>query len=195
MPGPPQSRKAFLRTAGLGTAAGTTVLLSACGGSSKDSSPDRGGPDGGASPDDVRILNSALDMENVAASTYRAVAGELRGSAQAIAKLFAEQEQEHADGLAQAIRDLGGVPSERRSQGALTVRGSTRRQVLDQTVRLENRAIAAYLDALPKLSSPDLRGTTAAILTSEAEHLSVLLGELGEPAVPQAFVTGKRRRA
>jgi len=51
-------------------------------------------------------------------------------------------------------------------------------------------AIAAYLDALPKLSSPDLRATAAAIVTTEAEHVSVLLGALGRPPVPTAFVTG-----
>ena len=57
---------------------------------------------------------------------------------------------------------------------------------------IENRAIAAYLDALPKLSSPDLRATVASIVTTEAEHASVLLGALGRPQVPSAFVVGRR---
>ena len=61
-------------------------------------------------------------------------------------------------------------------------------------VDLENTVIEAYLDAIPKLSSPDLRQTGAAIVSNEAEHISVLLGALnpGDPAaqVPNAFVTG-----
>ena len=51
---------------------------------------------------------------------------------------------------------------------------------------------AAYLDALPRLSSHDLRATAASIVTTEAEHASVLLGALGRPQVPTAFVVGKR---
>jgi len=57
-------------------------------------------------------------------------------------------------------------------------------------VHLENRAIAAYLDALPRLTSPDLRGTAASMLTSDAEHLVVLRRELGEDPVPSAFAGG-----
>ena len=57
---------------------------------------------------------------------------------------------------------------------------------------IENTAIAAYLDALPKLSSPDLRATAASIVTNEAQHVSVLQGALARPEVPAAFVVGKR---
>lgn len=44
---------------------------------------------------------------------------------------------------------------------------------------------------MPKLSDGRLRGTAAAILTNEAEHVSVLLGAMGRPPVPAAFVTGR----
>ena len=56
---------------------------------------------------------------------------------------------------------------------------------------LEQTAIAAYIDALPKLSNGDVRATAAAIITNEAEHAAVLLDALGRDPVPAAFVTGK----
>ena len=59
-------------------------------------------------------------------------------------------------------------------------------------IELENTAIAAYIDALPKLSQGDLRATAAAIVTNEAEHIAVLLDALGdEPGARTRFVTGK----
>ncbi|HYH88198.1 MAG TPA: DUF4439 domain-containing protein, partial [Solirubrobacteraceae bacterium] len=63
--------------------------------------------------------------------------------------------------------------------------------VLRFAVDLENTAIAAYIDALPKLSEKDLRATAASIITNEAEHVSVLLDALGREPVPAAFVTGR----
>lgn len=56
---------------------------------------------------------------------------------------------------------------------------------------LENTAIAAYIDALPKLSQGDLRATAAGIIANEAEHVTVLLDALGRDPLPAAFVTGK----
>ena len=44
-------------------------------------------------------------------------------------------------------------------------------------------------------TDPKLRGTAAAIVTNEAEHIAVLLGALGADPfgqVPDAFVTGKK---
>jgi rubrerythrin len=63
--------------------------------------------------------------------------------------------------------------------------------VLKFAVDLENTAIAAYIDALPKLGKGDLRATAAAIVSNEAEHVAVLLGALGREQVPGAFVFGK----
>ncbi|MEA2191912.1 MAG: hypothetical protein QOI73_2033, partial [Solirubrobacteraceae bacterium] len=63
--------------------------------------------------------------------------------------------------------------------------------VLRFAVDLENTAIAAYIDALPKLGKGDLRATAAAIVSNEAEHVAVLLGALDEDQVPFAFVVGK----
>ena len=101
------------------------------------------------------------------------------------------QEKDHADTLSTAVSQLGGHPARpKASYDFPHVRNQ--RDVLLLVNMIENTAIAAYLDALPKLSSPDLRATAASIVTTESEHASVLLGALGRPQVPSAFVVGRR---
>ena len=107
-----------------------------------------------------------------------------------VAKLFLEQEQEHADGLASAIKAAGGTPNRAlASYDFPELRSQT--DVLRFAVDLENTAIAAYIDALPKLGEGDLRATAASIISNEAEHVAVLLGALGMEQVPGAFAFGK----
>jgi rubrerythrin len=139
---------------------------------------------------DVEILNSALDLELMAVAAYKAGAGRLKGELLQVAKLFLEHEQEHADGLAAAIKDADGVHNRAKSSYDFQVL-RTQADALRFAVDLENTAIAAYIDALPKLSQDDLRATAASIITNEAEHLSVLLDALGRDPVPAAFVTGQ----
>ncbi|MBA2505413.1 MAG: DUF4439 domain-containing protein [Thermoleophilaceae bacterium] len=183
------SRQQFLRGAGLAAAGGSAALLAACGGGA--TTPASPGADG-----DVAVLNGLLDIENGAVAAYQGIAPLLRGPALAAANLFGDQEQEHADGLAQAIRDLGGTPAKTKAaadyERALGIdRLGSRREALEFAVELENGTVAAYIATLPKLQSGELRGTAAAILTTEAEQMSVLLETLGEPPVPEAFVTGR----
>jgi rubrerythrin len=193
----PRSRRDFFRVAGLTTVGGSAAFLAACGGDGKD---------GGTTPrstgdgqGDVRILNAALDLENTAIAAYTTGATLLKGDALAVGKQFLGHEQEHAAGLSQAIRDLGGTPNKAKSaeeyaQGFPSLR--SQRAVIDFAIDLENMAIAAYIDAIPKLSSAELRQTGAAIVSNEAEHVSVLIGALrpgdAEAQVRDAFVTGRR---
>jgi rubrerythrin len=163
------------------------VFLAACSDDTKN--PVKIGPDE-SDMADVEILNGALDLELMAVAAYKVGAGRMRGSVLAIAKNFLEQEQEHADGLAAAIKDADGVPNRAKSSYDFPVL-RTQADALRFAVELENTAIAAYIDALPKLSRNDLRATAASIITSEAEHLSVLLDALGRDPVPAAFVTGQ----
>ena len=64
------------------------------------------------------------------------------------------------------------------------------RSALAFALDVENTAIGAYADAIAKVVTDEVRRTLASILAAEAEHASVLLGRLGRPQVPQAFVTG-----
>jgi len=183
----PLSRRRFFRTAGVSVAGSSAMFLSACGDDASSTSPT--GPDE-SDEADVEILNSALDLELMAVAAYKAGSARLEGSVLKVGKLFLEQEQEHADGLASAITDAGGKPNRAKaSYDFPALRSQT--DVLKFAVDLENTAIAAYIDALPKLGSGDLRATAAAIVANEAEHVAVLLDALGEDPVPFAFVVGR----
>ena len=184
----PQSRRRFFQRSGVivGAAGGPAMLLAACGGNATPNVVT--GPDE-SDQADVEILNGALDLELQAVAAYKTGAGRLSGSMLDFAKTLLEQEQEHADALAAAIKDAGGRPNRAKSSYDFpTLRDQT--AVLRFAVTLENTAIAAYIDALPKLTQGDLRATAASIITNEAEHVAVLLDALGENPMPTAFVTG-----
>jgi rubrerythrin len=121
---------------------------------------------------------------------YKTAAGGLRGGSLQIVKGFLEQEQAHADALSAAIKDLDGVPNKAKSSYDFRSLGS-QRDVMRFAVERENNQIAAYIDVLPKLSPGEIRSTVSAIVTTEAEHLAVWLGELGLPQAPSAFVLGR----
>ncbi|MEJ7797666.1 MAG: ferritin-like domain-containing protein [Solirubrobacteraceae bacterium] len=183
----PHSRRRFFHMSGVSVAAGSAMFLAACGGDDTKS-PGALGPDESDAAD-VEILNSAVDLELMAVAAYKAGAARLQGDVLQVGKQFLEHEQEHADGLASAIKDAGGKPNRAKSAYDFPELKS-QTDVLKFAVDLENTAIAAYIDALPKLGKGDLRATAAAIVANEAEHVAVLLGVLGEQQVPHAFVVG-----
>jgi rubrerythrin len=183
----PLSRRRFFRMSGVSVAGGSAMFLAACGDDTKS-------PSAATAPDesddaDVEILNSALDLELMAVAAYKAGAARLKGDVLKVGKLFLEQEQEHADGLMAAIKDAGGTPNRAKASYDFP-RLTSQRDVLRFAVDIENTAIAAYIDALPKLGKGDLRATASAIVANEAEHVAVLLGALGEQQAPAAFVVG-----
>jgi rubrerythrin len=183
----PHSRRRFFHASGVSLAGGSAMFLAACTDDTKN--PVKTGPDE-SDQADVEILNAALDLELMVVAAYKAGAAHLKGDALQIGKLFLEQEQEHADGLSSAIEDADGTPNRAKSAYDFPALRS-QADVLRFAVDLENTAIAAYIDALPKLSNSDLRATAASIITNEAEHLSVLLDALGRDPTPSAFVTGR----
>ncbi|MGI8846108.1 MAG: ferritin-like domain-containing protein [Thermoleophilaceae bacterium] len=149
----------------------------------------------------MRLLNAALAMEHRLAAIYTAAAAVPAGrSARDTVERLRRHEAEHARGLEEAIRDLGGTPdaalpaAEYRT--LLRLRSlTTPADIWRLAMRLENQTIAAYLEALPKLSIGQLRQTVSAIVASEAEHLALIAAESdpGRPTLqaPQAFVTGR----
>ena len=93
------------------------------------------------------------------------------------------------------IEDLGGTPVERLSEeeyeqdfpfGKL----DDEENFLNFAVDLENTAIARYTDAIFGIGDGGVRRRVLEAVASDAGQLSVLLGELGEPQVPDAFVVG-----
>jgi rubrerythrin len=183
----PLSRRRFFAMSGVSVVGSSAVFLTAC---SDDTKSALGPKHDESDAADAEILNAALDLELMAVAAYTAGAPLLKGDVLAVGKHFLAQEQEHAAGLEAAIKDAGGKPNKPRPAYDFPEL-RTQTDVLRFAVDLENTAIAAYIDALPKLGKGDLRATASAILTNEAEHVAVLLGALGEQQVPGAFVFGK----
>lgn len=185
----PLSRRRFLGVAGVGLAGSSAALLAGCGDDTKNplvkTAPDE------SDAADVDLLNSVLDLELRSIAAYKAGAAHLRGPRLQFVQGFLEQEQEHADTLAKAIKDLEGVPNEARARYEFAGLGSSEREVLRFASGFENEIIAAYIDLLPKLSPGAIRSTISGILTCEAEHVSVLAGALHERRAPGAFVLGR----
>ena len=171
-----------------GLTVSSAALLVACGDDTKNPNIDTG-PDESDTAD-VELLNTALDLELESIEAYKAGAAGLRGRDLQTVQGFLEQEQEHADTLAAAIVDLGGVANKGKRRYAFPQLRSER-EVLRFAVGFEHNLIAAYIDLLPKISPGRTRSTISAILTCEAEHVAVLSGALGEPQVPAAFVVGQ----
>lgn len=182
------TRRAFLRTSGVGLAAGSAMFLAACGDDAKKNGDDGGG--GGTS--DVDILNQALDLEHTAVATYTAGVKLLTGDTLTLGQKVLEQEQEHAAGLERAIRQMGGTPHVPKPSYAEVIGHlKTQTDVLKLANVIENAAVQAYVGAIPKLTDPKLRATAAAIVTNEAEHITLLRGLLKLSPVPSAFVSGR----
>lgn len=178
---------------GAGAAAGSAALVSACGGGG-GSSPRRSSRSSQAELLDLKLIGSALDLEHTLVAAYAAGADLLRGSARRAAREIVEQEHEHARRLSALVRDLGGQPNPpktRQEYARSFPRLTARADALRFGVDIENSAVRYYLEALPHLSTPELRRVAASIATSEAGHAALLRGELGRTQVPDAFVTGR----
>jgi bacterioferritin (cytochrome b1) len=168
------------------------VLVSGCGGSS--AAKEAGDLYGQANEErtaDSAMLSAALEIELSLAALYAAIEQRVVAAPRALAlvRRIVAQEHAHADSLHKAIRGLGGVPT------ALPAKpvGAPRNvgDALGLAFREENRAIAFYVDALPKLSADNrLRAPLASIMTNEAEHLTLLAQALGLPPA-QALVRGQ----
>jgi hypothetical protein len=138
---------------------------------------------------DAALLNNLLDLEYTEVAAYRAAARDLRGP---VARL-GEHERTHAEELTRSVRRLGATPSVPRPQAEYAADFpplTTRAQALEFLLDVESTAVAAYLDAIPKINTPALRAALSATLTAEAEHMAVVLGDLGRAQAPEPFVTG-----
>lgn len=156
-----------------------------------------GRPGGGATTDaekaaDVEILNAALAQELTAAEAYGRGLPLLRGPLVAVGREFRAQAQEHADAIVKAIRGLGGATAAEPGEVDYSdVKGQA--GFLALAYGLENAALAAYLEAAPRLQTAAPRTLAAALAASHAQHLVVLRQGLGAgPAAsaPEAFEPG-----
>jgi len=181
-----RSRRALLRGAGVTVAAGAALGLTACGGTRHHHVP----ADPVAARADVALLNAAIDAEYHAIAAYTAGIPILGGRQRDAAKQFLNQDLTHATELISLIKKAGGAAHDRSPSYDLG-HPRTARDVLALLNTLENRQIAAYVDAIPRLSPGSVRASVASILANDAEHVSILNVALGTPGAPDAFVTGR----
>ena len=168
------------------------VLLAGCGGGGARTLPTVNPTQVQA---DAAVESALIEAERTAIAAYRLGMGRLAGAARATGVRFVGHEQEHEGALTRAILSLGGKPPIRRTPAAYSAgfpRLSDAESALRFALDVENTQVSAYVNALGTVATPGLRATLASILATEAEHMSVILGELHEPQAPQAVVTGSK---
>jgi hypothetical protein len=144
---------------------------------------------GGVRREDTQILNHLLDLEYRGIAAYTAGIPLLSGRSAMAAKHFLDQELAHAGELSGLIRQAKGKALKQRPGYDL---GQPRdgAEVLALLHANESALIAAYLDAIPRLTPGAVRAGVAAVLANDAQHISVLRSLLGKPPWPSAIVSG-----
>ena len=180
----PNRRELFIASAGLASGAGLAGLASCGDGDSK--TPSTQTVSTVQLQNDTALANTLLDLEDSMVVAYETIGGSL-------ARSFGGQERAHAAALRRAIVELGGDPAQPKPASEYrstfpALRGA--RSALSFALDVEVTAIGAYADALGQIATHPLRVTLAAIMATESEHAAVILGKLGRPQVPDAFVTG-----
>lgn len=178
-------REILVASAALAGGAGA-ALIASCG----DDGPENGATetvDTAAVENDIAVLGTLLDLEESSIVAYATIRSVLDAPG------FGAHEREHAAALRRTIGRLSGIPAPARSADeyrATFPEVTSRRDALSFALDLETTSIGAYGDALETVATESVRATLAAILATESEHAAVLLGRLGRPQVPDAFVTG-----
>ncbi|BBA36384.1 ferritin [Methylocaldum marinum] len=142
----------------------------------------------------VRLLNEALATETVCVLRYKRHYFMASGiNAQSVAQEFLEhanEEQAHADSIAQRIVQLGGEP-DLAPQGLVSkshseyVEGESLIDMIKEDLIAERIAIDSYREIIDYLGNndPTTRGLMEGVLANEEEHaedLVSLLQELGQ---------------
>jgi rubrerythrin len=184
-------REILVASAALAGGAGAALIASCGGGDSKTKPTETVSTI--EMQNDAAILATLLDLESSAIVAYGVIGRKLRGRAAALARRLRSQEAVHAKALREMIPPLGQQPAPPKSAAeyaATFPELRDARAALAFALDVENTAIGAYADAIGKVVTDGVRQRLAAILAAEAEHAAVVLGQLGRPQAPQAFVTG-----
>jgi hypothetical protein len=184
-------REILIASAALAGGAGAALIASCGGGNSKGDSTQTVSTI--QMQDDAAIVNTLLDLEAGAIVAYATVAPKLSGRALTLARTFGAQERAHAAALRNVVPGLGEPPAspkpaEEYRSTFPPIRNS--RDALAFVLDVENTAIGAYADAIGKVVTDSVRVTLATIMATECEHAAAMLGRLGRPQAPAAFVTG-----
>ncbi|MBN9391778.1 MAG: ferritin-like domain-containing protein [Chloroflexi bacterium] len=141
--------------------------------------------------DDLKTLQFAYTLENVAVTAYKTAAGSglLSADVAAVGTKFAGQHQDHANALKAAIESVKGeVPAIPTKINFPAFKNQT--DILNFALALESAAVGAYYTSSGKFSNRDLAVAAASIVGVEATHVAILSSALQKDPIPSAFVTG-----
>jgi hypothetical protein len=167
--------------------AATLVAAGGCGkgGHGAETDPEKGS--------DAAILNGALAHELTLLDAYTRGRDLLRGPRRAVGRQLHAQEQEYVDALTKGIRGLGGEAEAEAEE--LDLSGAKDQAgVLGLLYELESGALAAYVEAAPRLNTAAPRTLDVSLAAGHAQHLVLLrqgLGASAAAAVPEAFDGGE----
>lgn len=200
------NRRRFLVTAG--AAAGTVVLVGACGLGDNGREIRSGGAAGvtpaplpAPSEGDARTAVFAAGLEALAVGTYKAALdaatanklGAVPPAGAEFVKVAMAQHQEHQNAWNKILTDAGQSAVTEPDPGLKPVIDKKFSQVTDfagaarLALLLEETAAATYLKAIPTLDSRDAAKLAASIQAVDAKHAAILHFVLGEYPVPDVF--------
>jgi Ferritin-like domain len=173
------------RRAALG--GGAALALASCGGGDP---PPAAGPRAGSG---AGLLSSIVALEHAAIAAWAAIGEVLTGEGRGYAREIRAREVANAERMAELVRELGGTPPKARMAAdyeRLFPRLESEADALHFARDLEERLVRAYLEGVRLLPDAEQRRAAAEIAGAQAEDLAVVHALSGEPAAPQAFVTG-----
>jgi hypothetical protein len=178
----PRSRKEFFKVlgaAGVGAAAGSTLLVG------KASAQEEG------AASDIEILNFLLPNEIFEAEVFYPAAldaGILSGESEAVVQQLVETEVAHRDAIRAAIETLGGTPVEAPEFMVPEYVLASEQAFLEEALRQEIKDVGANLGLGPLISSPDILAAAGAIAGAEGENVVAFKNLLGVvPPANEAF--------
>jgi len=141
---------------------------------------------GGASQNDLDILNFALTLEFLETDFYEVAQKDVKLSSEyaAFAKEVGQNEQEHVDALSGAITDLGGKPV---AKPTFTFPLEDEASFVELAVTFEDTGVSAYNGAGPLLENKDLLATAGSIVQIEGRHAGAIRFMAGMQPVVEAF--------
>jgi hypothetical protein len=178
-PGERVSRRSLLAAAGA-----LTVGLAGCGSSGSGT---RTNPEFRAA--DADVLDELLGVKNRAVAAYAHAAGLLGGPDRELATRIGVHEAAHVYAVTGAIYRLGGAPTPADPSYRFAAAGGP--AALALAAQTEDTSIAALIDALPKLTDLEARGTIVSILDCDAQHAAVVAQARGLPPLATAVVRGQ----
>ena len=186
------SRRGLLGGAGVALATAASTALVGCGGASAPAGPSDTAAARtrrpSASPHDVRLLASALELERRTVDAYVACVPLLEHHVAKGAAQWLSEEVQHTGKLITLIRQAGGAAASRANSYDIGPRPHGQAQTLRLLADLEQLQIAFYLRTLPRFEQGSTRAAVASIFANDAQHLSLLRLVGDQTPVPSAFI-------